>query len=291
MMKSMTGFGKTELQVNNKKISIEIKTLNSKQIDISTRVPVIYKEKELELRKLLSQKLLRGKIELSIYIERTGESSNFTFNKALAKSYYEELKDLSEDIHQQNFNNYLPIIIKLPDVMKPEIEKLNPEEWKNIESSAIAAIASVDKFRMEEGKVLENDFNERIQTIKDLLKLVEPHEKERINTLRVRIQKNLSEIIEENKFDKNRFEQELLYYIEKLDITEEKVRLTNHCEYFIATMKELDSPGKKLSFISQEIGREINTLGSKANNAEIQKIVVQMKDELEKIKEQLFNIL
>lgn len=291
MIKSMTGFGKAELQIKHKKISIEIKTLNSKQIDINTRVPVIYKEKELSIRKLLSSKLVRGKIELNIFIERTGESSNFTFNKALAKSYYEELTDLAGDINQQNFSNYLPLIIKLPDVMKPEIEKLDNEEWQAIENAVIESADLVDKFRQEEGAVLHDDFCQRIATIQHLLSLVEPFEKERIVTLKQRIKKNLNELLEENKIDNNRFEQELLYYLEKLDITEEKVRLANHCKYFLETMKEKESTGKKLSFISQEIGREINTLGSKANNADIQKIVVQMKDELEKIKEQLFNIL
>lgn len=287
----MTGYGKTDVQHNNKKISVEIKTLNSKQIDISTRVPIIYKEKELSVRNLLSSSLTRGKIEFSVYIEKTGDCSHYSFNKELAKRYYDDLVDLSGEINQQNFSNYLPIIIKLPDVMRPENELLDEEEWNAVYEAVLNTIQLVDKFRMQEGESLAQDLKLRINNISGLLTKVEPYEKERIVLLRQRILKNLNELLEENKIDSNRFEQELLYYIEKLDITEEKVRLSKHCDYFLETMKEDLSMGKKLSFITQEIGREINTLGSKANNASIQKIVVQMKDELEKVKEQLFNIL
>ncbi|MFW6351745.1 MAG: YicC/YloC family endoribonuclease [Bacteroidota bacterium] len=291
MIKSMTGFGKAVLELKAKKITIEIKTLNSKQIDISTRIPSTYKEKELDIRSLISSQLQRGKIEFNIYLENTGETATYSFNKKLAKAYYEDLKELANEINQQSYSNYLPVVIKMPEVLKPEIEDLNEEDWKQIEHSIVDALIQVDEFRNEEGKVLETEFRKRIEKIMVLLQEVKPYEKQRVESYRDRILKNMNELIEEAKIDRNRLEQELVYYIEKLDITEEKVRLKNHCEFFIETLDEPVSMGKKLSFITQEIGREINTLGSKANDSDIQKIVVQMKDELEKIKEQLFNIL
>ncbi len=287
----MTGYGKAILEFSDKKITIEIKTLNSKQIDINTRIPSIYREKELEMRSLISSQLQRGKIDFNIYLENTGESTNYTINKSLAKAYYEELKELAYEINQQHYNSYLPVVIKMPEVLRPEIEELQEEEWKKIEKSIIDALIQVDEFRTGEGKTLEKDFIKRITKIRNLRNDIKPFEKKRIDTLRERMKKNLNEINDDTQYDKNRFEQELLYYIEKLDITEEKVRLKNHCDYFLDTLNEPVSMGKKLTFISQEIGREINTLGSKANDVDIQKIVVQMKDELEKIKEQLFNIL
>ncbi len=291
MMKSMTGFGKAELELNNKKITIEIKTLNSKQVDLNTRLPSIYRGKELEIRALLSNKLERGKIDFSIFVEHTGDSINYTINKALAKDYYEAIKDLANEIHQQNFSSYLPLVLKMPDVMKPEKEDFNEEEWKVIEQHIIDALIQVDEFRTQEGQSLENEFCSHIECILDLLSQVEPFERERIEYVKERLYKNLSEFMEDSKVDQNRFEQELIYYLEKLDITEEKVRLKKHCDYFLESMKDETTSGKKLNFISQEIGREINTLGSKANDVDIQKLVIQMKDELEKIKEQLFNIL
>lgn len=291
MIKSMTGFGKAVLELPGKKITIEIKTLNSKQIDISTRIPSIYKEKELEVRSLISSQLQRGKIEFNVYLENTGESATYTFNKKLARSYYEELKELAGEINQQSYSNYLPIVIKMPEVLKPDIEDMNEEDWKQIERSIVDALIQVDEYRTGEGKNLEEDFKKRINKISGLLDEVKPYEKQRVDAYRERIMKNIHELLDESQIDKNRLEQELIYYIEKLDITEEKVRLKNHCDYFLETLDEPVSMGKKLSFISQEIGREINTLGSKANDSDIQKIVVQMKDELEKIKEQLFNIL
>ncbi len=291
MMKSMTGFGKTELELPNKKITIEIKTLNSKQVDLNTRMPGIYRGKDLEIRALLSNKLERGKIDFSIYVEYTGDGVNFAINKGLANQYYGAIKELADAIDQPNFSNYLPIILKMPDVIKPEREDFNDDEWAIIEKSIIDALIQVDDFRTQEGQGLKNEFLSRIQSILDLLIAIEPFEKERIEYVRARMKKNMSDFIEDGKVDQNRFEQELIYYIEKIDITEEKVRLKKHCDYFLESMKDDNAGGKKLNFISQEIGREVNTLGSKANDVNIQKLVIQMKDELEKIKEQLFNIL
>ncbi|MCF8228054.1 MAG: YicC family protein [Bacteroidales bacterium] len=291
MIKSMTGYGKAVLELPAKKITIEIKTLNSKQIDISTRIPSIFKEKELDIRSLISSQLERGKIDFSIYLENTGEETIYAINKKLARSYYEDLKDLAQEINQHTFSSYLPVVLKMPEVLKPEIEELKEEEWKQIERTIVDALIQVDEYRTEEGKTLEKDFIKRTNNISAHLDEITPFEKSRIDNYRQRIHKNLSEFMEESQVDKNRFEQELIYYLEKLDVTEEKVRLKNHCEYFLETLNEPVSSGKKLSFISQEMGREINTLGSKANDADMQRIVVKMKDELEKIKEQLYNIL
>ncbi len=291
MIKSMTGFGKAVLELPNKKITIEIKTLNSRQIDISTRIPSIFKDKELSIRSLISTQLERGKIEFNIYLESTGEVVNYKINKSLAKAYYKELKQLAYDINQQSYSNYLPVVIKMPDVLKPDIEELDEKEWEKLEHSIVDALIMVDEYRVKEGKSLEKDFRKHTENIKNLLKKIEPYEKKRMDNLRGRIHKDLNELPDEIQIDKNRFEQEIIYYLDKLDITEEKVRLKNNCKYFLDTLDEPVSMGKKLSFISQEMGREINTLGSKANDSDMQKIVIKMKDELEKIKEQLFNIL
>jgi uncharacterized protein (TIGR00255 family) len=291
MIKSMTGFGKAELELPNKKITIEIKTLNSRQTDLNTRVPSMYRIKELEVRALLSNKLVRGKMDFNIYVEHNGENFNYSINKGLASQYYEAIKDLATELNQPNFSNYLPIILKMPDVMKTEKEDFDEEEWKIIEKSIIDALIQVDEFRTQEGQSLESEFTSRINIILNLLKAVTPHEEVRINQVKERLMRNLNEFKEDVKFDQNRFEQEMIYYLEKIDITEEKVRLRKHCDYFLESLSDESAGGKKLNFISQEIGREINTLGSKANDVNLQKIVIQMKDELEKIKEQLFNIL
>lgn len=291
MMKSMTGFGKSELELPNKKVTIEVKSLNSKQIDLSTRMPAIYRGKELEIRALLSNKLERGKVDFSIFVESTGEELNHTFNKELAANYYREIKRIAEEIDQDNFNNYLPLVLKMPDVMKVEREDFNEDEWEIIEKSMLEAIDQLNEFRLQEGQSLSEEFKNRIQIILDLLAQVPPYEEARIKVVKERIHKNLSEFIEDHKVDQNRFEQEMIYYIEKFDITEEKVRLHKHCTYFLESMNNEGPIGKKLGFICQEIGREINTLGSKANDVDLQKIVIQMKDELEKVKEQLLNIL
>ena len=243
------------------------------------------------MRSLISSRLQRGKIDFSINVEITGEASNYKINKPLALKYYNELKDLSKDLNEQDFSDFLPLLIRMPDILVSEKEEISEAEWNSVFQALEEALKQVDDFRIQEGKMLENDLIIRINIILQLLDRVEPFEKTRFENLKAKILKDLSDFTEKESIDKNRFEQELVYYLEKLDITEEKVRLQKHCEYFVETMKEPESKGKKLIFISQEIGREINTLGSKANEANIQKVVVQMKDELEKIKEQLFNIL
>jgi len=287
----MTGFGKSVLELPKRKVSIEIKTLNSKLLDISSRISGFYKNRELELRSLLSKNLQRGKIDLSIFVETSGESNKFTLNHQLAKKYYNELKQISNEIEVRDFSDYLPIIINMPDVLIPEIEEIDETEWKQVLLKTKAAINEVNEFRKNEGEILEQDFIKRILLINDFLLEIEKHESSRIEDFKKRIKKELLDTVEESKIDNNRFEQELIYYIEKFDITEEKIRLKKHLDFFMDTLNENVSNGKKLIFVSQEIGREINTIGSKANNAVIQKIVVNMKDELEKIKEQLFNVL
>ncbi len=291
MIRSMTGFGKTVLEFPDKKITFEIKSLNSKQFDLSTRIPGIIKEKEMEIRSIISSKLERGKIDLIIFMEKTGDSSNYSFNKDLAKTYYKELLSVAKEIEQEKFNAYLPLIMKLPDVMKPEIDTLDKNEWAKIKNALQESIDQLNNFRKQEGSSLEKVIKKQIHNIVELLEKVPLHEKQRINTIRERINKKIEEFINDKKVDQNRMEQEIIYYLEKIDITEEKIRLKKHCDYFLETLEEEISVGKKLNFISQEIGREINTLGSKANDVDIQKIVVQMKYELEKIKEQLYNIL
>lgn len=287
----MTGFGKSVLELPNKKVTIEIKTLNSKQTDISSRISGFYKNRELELRSLLSKQLQRGKIDLSIFVETSGDSNKFTLNHQLAKKYYDELKQISNEIEVRNFSDYLPIIVNMPDVLVSEIEEIDETEWKQILLKTKIAINEVDEFRKNEGEILKQDFIKRISLINDYLLEIEKHESSRIEEFKKRIKKELLDTIEESKIDNNRFEQELIYYIERFDITEEKIRLKKHLDFFTDTLNVNVSNGKKLIFVSQEIGREINTIGSKANNAAIQKIVVNMKDELEKIKEQLFNVL
>ena len=287
----MTGFGKSVLELPKRKVSIEIKTLNSKLLDISSRISGFYKNRELELRSLLSKNLQRGKIDLSIFVETSGDSNKFTLNHQLAKKYYNELKQISNEIEVRDFSDYLPIIINMPDVLVPEIEEIDETEWAQVLLKTKAAIIEVNEFRKNEGEILEQDFIKRILLINDFLLEIEKHESSRIEDFKKRIKKELLDTVEESKIDKNRFEQELIYYIEKFDITEEKIRLKKHLDFFTDTLNENVSNGKKLIFVSQEIGREINTIGSKANNAVIQKIVVNMKDELEKIKEQLFNVL
>lgn len=287
----MTGFGKAECQCKNRKIVVEIKSLNSKQLDVNARLPNGYREKEIEIRSLLSSQMLRGKVDFVITVENEGGATGFTINKALARKYYNELKDLAGEFNETNFNEYLPILVRMPEVLQSEKEEIMEEEWKLLLETIKRAVDRLDEFRMQEGKTLSEDFTKRINIINELLVSIKSFEKQRIENLRSKFKKDLNDLIENDNFDKNRFEQELIYYIEKLDITEEKVRLKKHCEYFSETLAEPKSQGKKLIFISQEIGREINTIGSKASDAGLQKIVVQMKDELEKIKEQLFNIL
>ena len=289
MIRSMTGFGKALGEKADKKIIVEVRSLNSKQLDLNLRLPGIYKEKELELRADIGKELERGKVDVSISVWNEEETTPIKINKALAINYYNELKSLAKDLHEVN-NHYLPLIIRMPNVMQSEKQEFDESEWKQIRSAIDKAIKELDKFRSDEGKVLEKELDNRIHIIADLLSEAEKLDGKRIETLKKRLQKNILEVVEKDKIDQNRFEQELIYYIEKLDITEEKLRLKTHCDYFLKTMKE-DSSGRKLGFITQELGREINTIGSKANDANMQKLVVQMKDELEKIKEQLLNVL
>ncbi|RKD96908.1 YicC/YloC family endoribonuclease [Marinifilum flexuosum] len=292
MLISMTGFGKATLELENKKVSIEIKSLNSKQLDINTRIPNLYKEKDLVLRNEIKNQLERGKVELSVFIESVGTDKETKINKPIVEAYYQQLSELSSELGiPMDKEPILQTIVKLPDALKTEHQELDEEEWNQIFAGFKSAVADLNSFRKQEGEALQVDIFERIANIEKLLKEVPQYEAKRIETVKTRINDNLKDFVEKQNVDKNRFEQEIIYYLEKLDITEEKVRLENHCKYFIETANNGKSIGKKLGFIAQEIGREINTLGSKANDSDIQKIVIQMKDELEKIKEQLLNVL
>lgn len=287
----MTGFGKCVVESNDNTFSIEIRTLNSKQLDINLRAPVYLKEYELEIRNILNKKIQRGKTDVNISVENKTVATSPVINHQVAEHYYKELTKLSNTLNLNSSDDILSIILRMPDVMDSPEESVGKEDWKIIENGIVNAIAEVDAFRISEGKILEDDFAYRIKNIKRLLIDIEPFEETRISRIRTRIKSNFENISDDVQLDKNRLEQEMIYYLEKLDITEEKIRLKKHCEYFLETMNNEKLSGKKLSFISQEIGREVNTIGSKANDADIQKLVVLMKDELEKIKEQIFNIL
>ena len=291
MLQSMTGYGKTVCELKNKKITIEIKALNSKQLDLNMRVPGLYKEKEMVIRNEVSRLLSRGKIDVAIYVEATGNSSSSHFNGAIISDYFNQLKEIQEEIGLPIDPSIMQGIIRLPEVLDMQREELDEKEWQMVYEQFQAATQQVIEFRNQEGKALEDDILLRVKNIKSFSESVVPYEPERIDTIRLRLKENLQEFLDGQAVDENRFEQEIVYYLEKFDITEEKVRLANHCKYFQEVAKEPSPIGKKLGFISQEIGREINTLGSKANHHEIQKLVVKMKDELEKIKEQLLNVL
>jgi uncharacterized protein (TIGR00255 family) len=282
----MTGYGKSILQLPMKKISIEIKSLNSKNLDLNTRMPSMYREKELGIRKLIASKLVRGKVDFSLYIEITGEETSTQINKTLVKQYIKQLKDV---INTGDETEYLKMAVRMPDALTTEREEIDENEWSEIAKVIDSSLEKIIQYRLDEGTSLEADFVGRVQTIANLLDDVIAMDPDRIEGVRERLTKGVTDLKE--KVDENRFEQELVYYIEKFDITEEKVRLENHLEYFQKAVKSDDSNGKKLGFISQEMGREINTIGSKSNHAPMQKLVVQMKDELEKIKEQLLNVL
>ncbi|MGB5664636.1 YicC/YloC family endoribonuclease [Eudoraea sp.] len=285
MIQSMTGFGKHMVQLPSKKITIELKSLNSKSLDINARMPSAYREKELQLRKTIASSLIRGKIDFGLYVEMTGNETSSVVNEAVLRQYMEQLKSIAdgEDIR------LMEMALRLPDALKTDREDIDESEYKIIQDTLDNALKEINDFRTEEGVVLEKDFIERISSIKNLLKDVVQMDPDRLATIRERLEKAVEDL--KTEVDANRFEQELIYYLEKYDITEEKVRLDNHLDYFIETMKSADSNGKKLGFISQEIGREINTIGSKANFAPMQQLVVQMKDELEKVKEQMLNVL
>jgi uncharacterized protein (TIGR00255 family) len=288
----MTGYGKAEVELSQSKLSIEIKSLNSKQMDLGVRLPYAFNAKELELRSMVSKELERGKINVFVNKEAVGESSSIQINKTLAKSLYRQISEIASELELEASEDYISTVMRMPDVIKQTTEEVDEEDWKALQRITIEALKNLDEFRIQEGKTLEEDFSMRIGKIVELLMAVEAFEGARIEKVKERIQQSLNSNIDEGKIDKNRFEQEIIFYLEKLDVTEEKIRLKKHCDYFIESMdEEVISKGKKLGFILQEIGREINTLGSKSNDSEMQKIVVQMKDELEKIKEQALNIL
>lgn len=285
----MTGFGKATCKLSDKTIQIEIKSVNSKQADINMRMPSLLRNQEQAYRTLLLEQAERGKIDVGLWVEETAETVTTIINKEAATAYYKELKQLAKEL-KQNDSELLSIILRQPDVMQSKPAELSDADAKKIIQTFKQALVAFNKHRESEGKALEKDLTARVNTIAQLLKKVEVADKKRIPAIRERIQKNLEKHISKDKIDITRFEHELIFYIERNDITEEKVRLKTHCDYFIATMKEPAS-GRKLAFIAQELGREINTIGSKANDSDMQKLVVQMKDELEKIKEQLNNIL
>jgi len=288
MIQSMTGYGKTVLQLPTKKVTIEIKSLNSKNLDLNVRIPSYYKEKELAVRKKLASALVRGKVDFSIYVEMTGNETSAKINESLVKEYMEQLKDM---VQYGNVTDVelLKMAIKMPDALKAEREELDENEWSLIEEHIGIAIHEIIQYRMDEAASLEIDFKERIANIKTYLKEVKALDGDRIENVKIRLKKAIDDLKVET--DENRFEQELIYYLEKLDINEEKVRLANHLDYFLETLALENSNGKKLGFIVQEMGREINTTGSKANFAPMQKAVIQMKNELEQIKEQILNVL
>lgn len=286
MIQSMTGYGKFVLELPLKTIRIEIRALNSKSIDLNMRMPSDYRSKELELRKIIGKELRRGKVDMSLYVEKSKSEKAAQINPAVVQNYIQQLKDI---VPTDSVLELLKMAVKMPDAFSTEKEEVDVEEWSQILNAVAKALEGIKAYRSDEGQVLLADFTARIKTIETLLKSVVEMDPERVVNVRERLGKGVAEFKE--SLDQNRFEQELIYYIEKLDITEEKVRLENHLNYFIKTLNSVDSNGKKLGFISQEIGREINTIGSKANFAPMQKQVVQMKDELEKIKEQLLNVL
>ena len=291
MIKSMTGYGKAEFETGNKKITIELKSLNSKQLDVNTRIPALYREKDIVIRKVILEKLVRGKFDFSLYIENLGKGSNSAINESIIADYYSQLSAIQEKLGLPVTEEIMKSIMRLPDTVKTVYEELDEEEWNVIFSNFKQVVEAVDQFRIQEGDALEKDIRANIAEIESLSVQVTPFEKQRIETVKNKITDSLKEFELNGNLDKNRFEQELVYYLEKLDVNEEKVRLANHCSYFLETLDSSAAVGKKLGFIAQELGREINTLGSKANESNIQRIVVQMKDSLEKIKEQLLNVL
>ena len=292
MILSMTGYGKAVVAYKEKKINVEVKSLNSKSLDLSARIAPLYREKEMEIRRLLAQKLERGKVDFSLWVEKESTVDATPINAALVENYYKQIKAISASTGIPEPEDWFTTLLRLPDVTaKTEVEVLDDEEWEVAQQAINEAIEKLTEFRKQEGAALQKKFTEKIDNIANLLKSIEPFEKSRVPKIREKIIDGLKQIPEVD-YDKNRLEQELIYYIEKLDINEEKQRLTNHLKYFHETMKESGhGVGKKLGFIAQEMGREINTTGSKSNQAEMQNIVVKMKDELEQIKEQVLNIL
>ncbi|UGU17602.1 YicC family protein [Sinomicrobium kalidii] len=285
MIQSMTGFGKSVVQLPAKKITVELKSLNSKSLDVNTRIPSQYREKELQMRSTIANALIRGKVDFGLYVEITGEETSSKVNEVVVRQYIQQLKNIVDGDETE----LLKMAVRMPDTLKTERNDIDEEEFAAITRVLEEAITEIKTFRLEEGRALEKDFLLRIRNISALLEQVKELDPERMTQVRERLEKAVADMRE--NVDKNRFEQELIYYLEKYDITEEKVRLANHLDYFLSSLQSEESNGRKLGFICQEIGREINTIGSKANFAPMQKLVVQMKDELEKIKEQVLNVL
>ena len=291
MILSMTGYGKASIAHKDKKITVEIKSLNSKTFDLSARIAPLYREREMEIRNILSKSIERGKVDFSIWIEKENGNDATPINAALVNNYYQQIKAISSQTGIEEPKDWFSLLLRMPEVMtRTEVEELTEEEWKAVQKAIDLALEQFTNFRKQEGLALYNKFTEKINNIAQLLKDIEPYEQMRVEKIKQRILDGLKTLPEVD-YDKNRLEQELIYYIEKLDINEEKQRLTNHLKYFIDTMNEGHGQGKKLGFIAQEMGREINTTGSKSNQAEMQNIVVRMKDELEQIKEQVLNVL
>lgn len=289
-IQSMTGFGKASAELEKKKVTVEIKSLNSKQLDLSARMPSVYKENEIAVRNLLARKLERGKVDFLLYVENTASETNTQINQNILEAYYNQIKESANRLGIEVPQDWFQVLLRMPDVLKHESQEADAEEWNAISKVIDEAIEQIIEFRIQEGEMLKNLFEEKVANIASLLSEIEGYEAERVDKVKARIIEAL-EKIEGFDYDKNRFEQEMIYYIEKLDINEEKARLTNHLNYFLETMNSGAGQGKKLGFIAQEIGREINTMGSKSNHADMQQVVVRMKDELEQIKEQILNVL
>lgn len=292
MVKSMTGFGKTTVETGNKKIVIEIKSLNSKQLDLNLRIPNLYKEKEMEIRNMIKEQLERGKVDMCIYFDNSEVDKDVQINQSVVMQYFNKMMELASQLGVvPDKNELLQTVMRFPDTLQVKSEELNEEEWEQLKAGIEKALEEINAFRIQEGRALIKDINYRIELIQQLAAKVPQFEVKRVEVIRQKLQERMNEWTDVKNVDQNRLEQEIIYYLEKLDITEEKVRLANHCKYFLETVEKEDAPGRKIGFIAQEIGREINTMGSKANDHDIQKLVVNMKDELEKIKEQSLNVL
>ncbi len=292
MVKSMTGFGKATVESGNKKIVIEVKSLNSKQLDLNLRLPNLYKEKEMEIRSMVKDRLERGKVDMNIYFDSAEGEKTVSINRTVVMQYFNQMLEISDQLGiQTDKNELLQTVMRFPDTLQVKAEELADEEWLALQTGIGQALQAIDTFRIQEGKALIKDIGHRIELIQQLAAQVPQFEVKRVETIRQKLAEKIDEWTDVKNIDQNRFEQEIIYYLEKLDITEEKVRLANHCKYFLETVDKEEAPGRKIGFIAQEIGREINTMGSKANDHDIQKLVVKMKDELEKIKEQSLNVL
>lgn len=288
----MTGFGKTTVEFRNKKIIIEIKSLNSKQLDLNLRIPNLYKEKEMEIRGLVKERLDRGKVDMVIYFDNAESEKDVVINRSVVTQYFNQMLEISEQLGVDTDKSaLLQTVMRFPDTLQVKAEELDEEEWTVLHVGVENALEEMNRFRLQEGAALIKDITHRIALIQELSAQVPAFEKRRVEVIRQKLQEKINEWTDVKNIDQNRLEQEIIYYLEKLDITEEKVRLANHCKYFLETVEKEEAPGRKIGFIAQEIGREINTMGSKANDHDIQKLVVKMKDELEKIKDQSLNVL